>query len=232
LPTEPLIALTAGHPTDTRPYTHAIEKAGGIPLVLLPGNETFPLLSAVQGLVLAGGASVHPERYGADFDPRIKRSCDEARDRLEWSALDHALEQSLPVLGICRGMQLINVYFGGTLHQSLPHAGFADVHRPDHDRDHHAHHVQAVDGYLRTVLGDAPLPVNSIHRQGVNALGRGLKTTVLSDDGLAEGIETDDAAILAVQWHPEELVDTQQTAHALFADLVSRTHSPQPVTTR
>lgn len=220
--TLPTIALTAGHTTDTRPYIRAIEKAGGTALLLYPGAEDSDFDQDVAGVVFAGGDSVHPSRYGAELDPTIEHTSDEERDRLEWAVLAYALDNRLPVLGICRGMQLINVYHGGTLHQHLPDQTFADVHLPTGPRNYIAHKVQALGGRLAGILGTQPLPVNSIHQQGIDVLGKHLTPTVQSEDGLVEGIETDTGSIVAVQWHPEELIDSQTAAFALFTDLVER----------
>lgn len=221
---KPIIAITAGYYTDTRTYACAIANAGGVPIVLLPGEIDIHLASFVDGIVLAGGKDVHPHRYKKDFDPAIEPIVDEPRDHLEFAILQIALERGLPVLGVCRGLQLINVAFGGTLHQNLPgHAKFGKtVHFPEKARDHLAHKVTPTSGHLQAILGSNSFLVNSIHRQGIATLGDGLSATVLAEDGLIEGVETDDGQVLAVQWHPEELASTQNQSAALFTELVLR----------
>lgn len=219
---KPVIVVTAGFYTDTRPYTSAIADAGGVPVVLLPGEVDVHLFPEVNGIVLAGGIHVHPHLYGHDFDPTIERRTDEPRDHLEISILRLALERGIPILGICRGLQLINVVFGGTLHQNLANrTGLDIVHHPKEARNYLAHSVIAVSGRLRDILGST-LHVNSIHQQGIASLGNGLRATVMAEDGVVEGVETPDGLVLAVQWHPEELAKSQPQSAALFTDLVRR----------
>ncbi|KAJ5109050.1 hypothetical protein N7456_005725 [Penicillium angulare] len=221
---KPVIIVTAGYYTDTRPYASAIASAGGVPIVLLPGQVDVHLNLSFDGAVLAGGKDVHPSLYGQEFDPDIEPSTDEPRDRLEFAIIRLALERKLPVLGICRGLQLINVFYGGTLHQNLPgNERFRNtIHFIKEPRNYLAHDVTVHSGKLQRILRSTSFPVNSIHNQGIASLGSGLRSTVIAEDGLIEGIESADGQILAVQWHPEELVATQSQATALFSNIVSR----------
>lgn len=219
---KPVTALTVGRETDPVPYVRAIEMAGGTATVLVAGAASPGLPDGAHGLVIAGGAAVHPSRFGQDFDPNIRKAVEEPRDELEWAALTDALARKLPVLGICRGAQLISVYFGGTLTQHLEGRLGTNLHRSFGPRDGIVHHVTATAGRLRDLLGDAPVEVNSIHRQGIDRLGDGLTATVHAEDGLVEGFEASGRDIVAVQWHPEELVDTQPRQLALFEDLMAR----------
>lgn len=219
---KPVIAVTVGRETDPVPYMRAIEKAGGTAQVLVAGTASPGLPDGVQALVIAGGAAVHPSRFGQEFDPNIKRAVEEPRDELEWAALSDALARRLPVLGICRGAQLISVYFNGTITQHLAAKFGTDLHRSYGPRDGIVHTVTASAGRLRELLGDAPVDVNSIHRQGIDRLGDGLTATVRSEEGLVEGFEAPARDILAVQWHPEELVDAHPRQLALFEDLMAR----------
>ncbi|SDT57218.1 gamma-glutamyl-gamma-aminobutyrate hydrolase family protein [Jiangella sp. DSM 45060] len=218
----PLIVVTAGHKTPPEPYEKAVERAGARPLVLTPSGAVPPLPDDAAGLVLAGGASVEPARYGSGIEPGVTPTMDPPRDALEWAMIDQALERGLPILAICRGLQVVNVYYGGSLHQELARTSYAPVHRPDQARNHVAHPVRAHGGRLAELLGPDQIWVNSIHRQGVKRLGTGLLATVFADDGLIEGVETPDGQVLAVQWHPEELVAHDPAARALFTDLVER----------
>lgn len=220
---KPVIIVTVGASTDTRPYTSAITDAGGAPVVILPGQDSPYLGPEVAGVVFAGGASLHPRRYGQDFEPTVERRADEARDHLEFSILKQALERGLPILGICRGLQLINVYFGGTLHQDVASQSshIRIDHQPNSARDHLAHPVMAISGRLREILGPTT-HVNSIHKQAIAKLGNGIFATVKADDGVIEGVETYNSQLLAVQWHPEELVKHHSASADLFTDLVQK----------
>ncbi|MGD7787712.1 gamma-glutamyl-gamma-aminobutyrate hydrolase family protein [Propionibacteriaceae bacterium Y1700] len=217
----PRILLTAGHKTPTEPYVRAIVAGGGEPVVMLPGDG-LELPDRIDGYVLAGGASVEPVRYGATIDEGLTPTMDLPRDEMEFALLEQALDHGLPVLAICRGFQLINVYYGGTLHQELTRTNYTDPHRNDLPRTTHAHTVTACAGRLRSIMGSDPYGVNSIHKQGVRDVAPGLVVTGHSSDGLIEGLETVDGQVVAVQWHPEELVDTDSPALGLFTDLVDR----------
>lgn len=229
---KPVIAVTAGFYTDTRPYTSAIADAGGVPIVLLPGQTDVHLDPEVDGVVLAGGIHAHPHLYGHDFDPTIEPRTDEPRDHLEISILRLALERGVPILGICRGLQLINVFFGGTLQQNLASkTSLNNIHQPNEARDYLAHSVIAISGKLRDILGST-IRVNSIHQQAIQSLGSNLRATVLAEDGVVEGVETPDGLVLAVQWHPEELAKSQPQSAALFTDLVRRGSSRRELSSK
>lgn len=221
----PLVLITIGYKNNVTPYAQAVARAGAIPLVAYAGDEGFTVPENVAGVVLGGGASVEPSRYDAEHDPTIKRSIDLERDDLEYSVLDQVIPRGVPILGICRGMQLLNVYHGGTLHQFLGYTAYDGNHRPEEHRAYLAHTVETKGGRLRTLLGEGNIHVNSIHRQGIHTLGRGLNPTVYSPDGLIEGIENEDGTILAVQWHPEELAPTDPPSQRLFVDLTERARS-------
>ncbi len=217
----PLIVVSVGSATDPIPYVRAVERAGGEALVMTPDMPGPVLPEQAQGIVFCGGAAVHPSRFGQELDPNIRKAVDEPRDAMEWGLMEQALARGLPILGICRGFQMINVYFGGTLTQNLAAEGWEDTHRPDLPRHGLAHSVQAQGGALGDIFGNEPFDVNSIHRQGIRSLGRGLAATVHTRDGLVEGYEAETHRILAVQWHPEELVDQPAQAQ-LFTNLVTQ----------
>lgn len=216
-----LIAISVGSATDPLPYVRAVERVGCTAEVFVPGPGRQMLSPDIAGVMFCGGAAVHPSRFGEELDPNIRKAVDEPRDEMEWDLMGAALARGLPILGICRGFQMINVYFGGTLTQNLAAGPWQDAHRPDLPRHAMAHTVHARSGELQAVFGKAPFEVNSIHRQGINVLGGGLKATVFTRDGLIEGYESGTRNILAVQWHPEELID-HPTHRRLFELLAAR----------
>ncbi|GAA3720403.1 gamma-glutamyl-gamma-aminobutyrate hydrolase family protein [Nonomuraea antimicrobica] len=217
-----MIIITAGDRTPARPYEAAIEHVGGVPRTITPSQDTLDLPAEASALVMAGGASVEPARYDSPVEDGVTVTLDQPRDRLEWAMLDQAIERGLPVLAICRGLQVVNVYYGGELHQDLTRTPYSVLHRPDAARTHLSHRVTAKGGRLGELFGPDEFGVNSIHKQGVKLLGDGLDATVFSEDGLIEGLEHTRDRILAVQWHPEELITTSPQSQALFTDLMRK----------
>jgi len=201
-------------------YVRAVLEAGGIPLLLppLPPALIPDALSGIDGLILTGGGDVDPGLYGATPDPRTT-DVDEARDASELALLDAAGRLALPVLGICRGAQLINVAYGGTLLQELDD-GHHLAHRQPARRYEAVHEVTVRDGSrLATLVPERTVAVNSLHHQGVDRLAGGLVATAFAEDGLVEAFEADEADLIAVQWHPECQPD-EPTAAALFRWIV------------
>ena len=191
-----------------RTYAVAVQRAGGLALVVPPDDdlarEPDELLDRVDALVLAGGADVDPTSYGARPHPETKGASPE-RDRFELGLAHRALERDMPLLGICRGMEMLNVATGGTLVQHLPdvlgHSGHA--HTPGAFADHE---VELEPGSLAArAVGATATTVKSHHHQGVDELGEGLVVSGRSvPDGIPEAIELPDRAFaLGVLWHPE-----------------------------
>lgn len=152
-----------------------------------------------DGLLLPGGGDIEPGRYG-----QADAGClyvDPALDEAQFAALDAFVKAGKPVLGICRGLQLINVYFGGTLIQQLPQAA---AHTRSGDADQ-AHATTAKPESIMHALYGEAFSVNSAHHQGVDAVGRGLVVTQRSADGVIEALEHEEKPILSVQWHPERM---------------------------
>jgi putative glutamine amidotransferase len=209
-------------------YVHSVVRAGGIPLVLphlMGADHAARALEACEALVLTGGEDVDPARYGARPSQALG-TADRARDAFELALFAAARERGLPVLGICRGIQLINVAMGGTLWQDLPSERPGSVnHDPGGPRDARTHVVRlAPDSRVADALGVAVLRPNSFHHQGIRELATGLVATGWSEDGLIEAVETkgDDGWLLAVQWHPEEMhADQTAPEPGLFAALVA-----------
>lgn len=214
---KPRIALTLSHSGSTerkasrRRYIDALERAGADVIPIEPGD---PLPDAFDGLCLAGGDDLAPDRYGQPNEgcERI----DPERDALEFQLLERALSQDLPVLGICRGFQVLNVAFGGGLIQDLP------GHRPAGD-EVVTHEIAADPGsLLGRIVGTQPHLVNSRHHQGVNdtTLAAALLPTARVAD-LVEAVESaDHRFVLGVQWHPERTDEVAPAATRVFTALV------------
>jgi putative glutamine amidotransferase len=189
-------------------YSVAVAAAGGMPVGLSRDAPVEPLLARLDGLVLSGGADVDPARYGAEREPGCG-DVEPERDGWELALLRAALELGVPVLGVCRGVQVLNVALGGTLVQDVGR-GVGDGHpRFDSPRDELAHDVKLVPGTLAAAVY-APacgttFAVNSLHHQVVDEVGRGLVVGARSPDGAVEALELPGRAVFAVQWHPEML---------------------------
>ncbi len=188
-------------------YVSAVDEAGGRPVIVPPTDDGVDeLLDAVDGIVLAGGADIDPDAYGAPRHPETTETRPE-RDRFEWQLAEGALEREMPVLAICRGMQLLNVVRGGALEQHLPGPHGNEMHKRA-PGVFARHEIEiASDSKLCSILGDRAL-VASHHHQAPNRLGRGLRRVAWAPDGVTEGIEDPDARlVLGVLWHPEQSHD-------------------------
>ena len=214
-----------------RRYADKVAQAGGAPILVPPLAGIEHILPRLDGLVLSGGGDIDPGRYGATRDPETGTASGD-RDDAELALCGAALELGLPLLGICRGLQVINVALGGTLHQHLPDIIGHNGHSPAADR-YDSHDVRvAPDSRLARVLGRTELPVPTHHHQAIEKLGRGLVATAWTADGIVEAAEIaapDPAGtpfMLAVQWHPEVGDDL-----SLFRGLVAaaRMRIPQTV---
>jgi len=187
-----------------RTYSLAVQRAGGVALILPPDDSVAEapdeLLDLLDGLILAGGSDIDPTSYGAKPHPETKNTWPE-RDRFEIALGTRALERDMPVLGICRGMEMLNVIQGGTLNQ---HLGL-ELHRhtPGVFTDHR---VELQPGSLAArVVGSDRTEVKSAHHQGVEELGEGVAVSGHADDGVVEAIELPDRSFaVGVLWHPEE----------------------------
>ena len=227
-------------PTD---YVYAIAKAGGRPRVFSPfkpspdvkipmgmdltaavdPDDVSPLDGAI-GLVLPGGGDVDPALYGQEPHPRT-HAVSRRRDRFEITLLKEALLRDIPVLAICRGMQLMNVVLGGTLQQHLPD----EPNRLEHDRDRpradHAHGV-SIDraSLVAEVFGTTNMPVNSHHHQGLDHIAEPLREVAWAEDGVLEAVESQRHAwVVGVQWHPEVMAPVEQRQLEVFRSFVDAT---------
>ena len=234
----PLIGLTTialapagehGSPrlAQNRTYIQAVVRAGGLPL-LIPHLEDTSLLRAVyerlDGLLLTGGEDIHPGHFGEAIHERC-RSISPERDATELPLARWAIQEGKPLLGVCRGIQVLNVALGGSLYQDIgsqcPAAGRHDWY-PGFPRSLLAHSAALVDGtHLGRILGAATLEVNSLHHQSIKDLAPALRMAAVAPDGIVEAVEgRDHPFAIGVQWHPEELAGTDVRSQHLFEALV------------
>lgn len=202
-------------------YASAVQRGGGVALLIAPdaelADDPTELLDVLDGLILAGGVDVDPARYGAEPDPATDAPCVE-RDAFELAIARAAIDRGLPLLGVCRGMQVLNVALGGTLVQDLPSS---------HGHDHHRrvlggfegadHQVEIAPGSIVAELaGETEHRTFSHHHQGIDRLGDGLRVTATSSfDPVPEAVELPgDGLVVGVQWHPE--VDPESDLIARF----------------
>ena len=181
-------------------YVRAVERAGGRALLVPPDEEGIEeVLNALDGLVFSGGNDLSPESYGAEADPATNGT-NPARDRGELALLTAALERDLPVLAICRGVEVLNVARGGDLVQHLPDAVGHEEHRAVVGE--FSEHAVRVDPSSR--LGEVRGPVKSHHHQGLGRIGDGLREVAWAEDGVVEAVEDPEKPFLVgVLWHPE-----------------------------
>lgn len=220
--THPIIGLTINRLSLTNPlnpnqglsesYIQAVSNAGGIPILIplgLPQEHLQTLYSHLDGILLTGGSDVDPARFNGRSHMRVY-DVDSDRDALEIGLVRLAVESGKPLLGICRGVQVINVALGGTLYTDLadhyPNALRHDWY-PDIPRDYRAHEVEIdPSSRLAAVLGATRPQVNSLHHQGLERIGAGLSVVAKAPDGLVEAVENPERPFfIGVQWHPEWL---------------------------
>ncbi len=201
-------------------YVEGVRLAGGIPVVVPPDPslalDPAPLLDVLDGLLLVGGEDLDPALYGAEPHPKTTLPS-ERRDAVEMTLLREALGRDLPTLGVCRGCQLLNVAYGGTLEQHIADRGELELHRPV-PGVFARHRVDADGGRLAELLPDGAR-VHSAHHQGLAVVGEGLVVTGRASDGSAEALEDPTRGfVLGVLWHPEE--DATGEGAPLFRALV------------
>lgn len=207
--------------TVNQDYVESVLRAGGTP-VLFPvtddREQISTLLARVDGLLLTGGQDVNPAEYGEQRMP----CCGDfsaCRDAMEIPLCREALTRRMPVLAICRGMQLLSCVLGGTLYQDLASQFGTQLSHPRFDMPGDPVHEVDVkpDTLLSSVVGEGTLRVNSRHHQGIKALGKNLRISATAPDGLIESIELPDHPfVLGVQWHPESLSDRYPDHQRLF----------------
>ncbi|NUT38954.1 MAG: gamma-glutamyl-gamma-aminobutyrate hydrolase family protein [Thermoactinospora sp.] len=187
-------------------YVEQVVRAGGQPVLIPPAGDPSELPARLDGLILAGGGDIDPSRYGTAPHPRVGY-VREFRDAAEFTILDSALDRGIPYLGICRGLQVLNVALGGSLHQHLPDVVGHEGHSPAPATFGQAP-VKIVPGTKLAGILPANPTVPHYHHQAIDRLGDGLTVSAHADDGTIEAVEIEGRAFaLAVQWHPEAAED-------------------------
>ena len=207
-------------------YISAVNNAGGIAIILPIITDDHLLndyIKIVDGLVLSGGEDISTEYYGESPTKEMGTVCLD-RDKYEMGMFKKALETGIPILGICRGMQLINVALGGTLYQDISSQIKNSVeHRSKEEEVEKPYHEIKVmeDSNLFKMLGAKELSVNSFHHQSLKDIGKDLRVTSYSKDGVIEGIEsTEPGFLIGVQWHPEKLVNDFPVFKGIFGAFI------------
>lgn len=218
---KPIIGITSSHEkenglrnyhrtTVSIDYTKGVIEGGGIPIIIPTTNDIEIIkeqLKLIDGLILSGGPDINPVHYGEDFKEKIGVISPE-RDDNEIKILNEFLKTEKPILGICRGHQLLNIYFGGTLYQDLSYFEKEVLkHRQDLYPELEVHSVTIEKGSILENLYGESIRTNSFHHQVIKDLGKGFKVIARSNDGIIEGIEKiDHKFCLGIQWHPEMMV--------------------------
>ena len=232
-----LIGLTTSASVDAYPeraytnaaYIDAVQRAEGVPVLLPPqlvGAARNALWSRLAALMLTGGGDIDPARYG-QIPHSTVYEVSAARDDLELDLTRRALAEGVPLLAICRGIQVLNVALGGTLVQDIPSATGSFIQHSQKDQRHVATHAVKVEAgsRLAEILGCLTLEVNTLHHQSIDMPGEGVRIVAHAPDGIVEGAEVSAHPFaVAVQWHPEELVGHEPAARNLFHALVEAAH--------
>lgn len=207
---KPLIGITLnmsdGRFILNEPYIKAVEKNGGIPVGIFTSDSE--IIEKMDGLLLTGGYDIAPKFFGETLHPLLGVVTEE-RDILEMALVEKCLQKKIPIFGICRGLQLLNVYFGGTLYQHVEASVNTPIlHMQKENRKVTTHHVSVKkESTFYSIVKKDRISVNSMHHQAIKKLGKNLNAVAMADDGLIEAIEFQgDSFCMAVQWHPEELV--------------------------
>lgn len=220
----PVIGITAGTAAAARPYADAIERNGGEPLLVLPDAAPSPesTLARVGGLLFSGGAGVHRAEHEGTHAPADQEAVSSSRDGLELPLLRAALDRDVPVLGICRGMQALNVVMGGTLRDVADHGSSAG----DEQSSYHRVYI-APGSKLAAIVGSGGfVRVNSRHQRGVKETQKSprlLASAYSLDDGVIEALESPEHDwVVGVQFHPERRMEVPPHFERLFQGLVQR----------
>lgn len=213
---KPIIGITPDYAYDTKrfliheDYIHAIQRAGGIPILLMPEEQNFP--DYVDGILFSGGGDIDPLLFGEE--PITQNGeISPLRDTYELQLCEQAFSRNIPIFGICRGMQVMNIAAGGGIYQDIGvQHGSQIKHSQQAPRRHATHSIQVQeDGLLYALWQKKRVVVNSVHHQAVSTLGKGFSVAASSADGLTEAIVQKQADfVLGVQWHPEAMYTKEQ----------------------
>ncbi len=195
-------------------YARSVLRAGGLPIYLPLDADPLDYLPICDGLVFTGGADLNPESYSTR---NTASAFEQIRDDYELALLGAALEANKPLLGICRGLQLLNVHAGGSLHQDIPEHARYDV-----SPDTRTHAISIEPASRLSLIFGSSLEVNSLHHQTVDTVGADLSVVARADDGTVEAVEIAGRDVIAVQWHPEMLDPAHSKADPLLTWLVQR----------
>ena len=202
-----------------------IQESGAEPVIIGPASdaELEATFASCQGFVLPGGGDVNPVLFGASAEDPSLFGVDVAQDSLDLAVIRYGIDHGIPVLGICRGMQLLNVAYGGSLHVDLGPSSVSHVSKGEEGaRDFSVHEVELERDSRVAVAFDgvSRIPVASFHHQAVDFLAEGLRITAVADDGLLEAIESvDDNWVVGIQWHPEAHLPAPELRQPLFTAL-------------
>ncbi len=233
IPCHALIRAETGRPiyANNRAYVHAVESAGGVPILIPMINDLnilTALLTRLDGLLLPGGIDLHPNHYGEEVHP-LTEEADLELDEFEITLASWALQEDIPVLGVCRGMQLINIALGGSLYQDIDEQytdSIGHTHR-NLPRTHLAHRISVDPGSrMEKILGTREVLVNSLHHQAIKEPGKGVRVTGRAPDGIPELLEvTGYRFVMAAQCHPEEIYSIEPAFARLFSAFVQASSS-------
>jgi len=223
--TKPLIGITTDfkdkHNSIEEAYSKAVAGYGGLP-VLIPTVENHTdylrtIIDRIDGLLIPGSRDMDPKHYNEGPHPKLN-PMNKERTAAEYIVLESALEKKIPVLGICGGMQFINVFFGGSLHQDIQDL----VENPLIHEKGTVHPVKISEGSkLLRIVGKSEFSVKSYHHQAVNKVGKGLTVNANSTpDNIVEGLESEEHSLLAVQWHPE--LEDSDVSKKIFESFISK----------
>jgi len=233
----PVIGISCSAKTThaNRAYVEAIELAGGAPVLIPPLGDKASwraMHERLDGLLLPGGGDINPEHYGEEELCEVRHRND-LRDDLELALARWALQDGIPILAICRGLQVLNVALGGTLYQDIasqpPQAIEHDCH--GQSRDHLAHEIEIEPHtYLAEIFGASRIRVNSRHHQAVKEVAPDLSVSAKAPDDIIEALERPGPSfVLAVQFHPENLVRNDQRMQRLFGSFVKAASAPRTI---